>query len=238
MEEHRFLISETAKIVAVEPHVLRYWEEELEIPVGRTELGHRYYTRENIETFQKVKKLKEEGLQLKAIRLVLKGAAHPGRQDGWQQASGQAGNWHETEEQAGNRQSDWRETNGQAGGWRETNGQTDDWRDAQEQTEKESAQGEDVSLAVLRSNAQKLQQFMDLVEDIVEKVVKDNNEELQKRMEESMARETDYLLHMQEKREEEHFRLLDEAIREKQKNSRFVAASKEKRSFWDRLLRR
>lgn len=262
VEEHRFLISETAKIVAVEPHVLRYWEEELEIPVGRTELGHRYYTRENIETFQKVKKLKEEGLQLKAIRLVLKGAAHPGRQNGGQQASGQTDGWRETEEQTGSRQNGWQTTDSQQGGWRgtngqsdnwrdaedqavkrqsggqQTNGQTDDWRDAEDQAKRESAQDEDVSLAVLRSNAQKLQQFMDLVEGIVEKVVKDNNVELQKRLEESMARETDYLLHIQEKREEEHFRLLDEAIRERQKNSRFVAASREKRSFWDKLLRR
>lgn len=248
MEEHRFLISETAKIVAVEPHVLRYWEEELEIPVGRTELGHRYYTRENIETFQKVKKLKEEGLQLKAIRLVLKGAAHPGRQnggreasgqtDGWQDTNGQTDDWRDAEDQTVKRQSGGQKTDSQQGGWRGTNGQSDNWRDAQEQTERESAQDEDVSLAVLRSNAQKLQQFMDLVEGIVEKVVKDNNVELQKRLEESMARETDYLLHIQEKREEEHFRLLDEAIRERQKNSRFVAASREKRSFWDKLLRR
>lgn len=36
VEEHRYLISEAAKIVAVEAHVLRYWEDELEIPIGRT----------------------------------------------------------------------------------------------------------------------------------------------------------------------------------------------------------
>lgn len=71
VEEQRYLISDAAKMVAVEAHVLRYWEDELEIPIGRTELGHRYYTRENIEIFQNVKKLKEEGLQLKAIKAVL-----------------------------------------------------------------------------------------------------------------------------------------------------------------------
>lgn len=182
MEEHRYLISDAAKIIAVEAHVLRYWEEELEIPIGRTELGHRYYTRENIETFQNVKKLKEEGLQLKAIKAVLQSTGYT----------------------------------------------------ASEEARQEQAAVEQTSLAAMQSNAEKLQQFKELVGEIVEKVVKDNNEELQQRLEESMAKETDYLLHIQEKREEERFRRLDEAIRAHQK----VAASREKRRIWDMLRRR
>ena len=73
MEEQRYLISDAARMVAVESHVLRYWEEELGLSIGRTELGHRYYTRENIETFRNIKELKEKGLQLKAIKVVLQG---------------------------------------------------------------------------------------------------------------------------------------------------------------------
>lgn len=71
MTEERFLITQTAKQVEVEPHVLRYWEEELDLPIRRNELGHRYYTTEDIERFREIKKLKENGLQLKAIRTVL-----------------------------------------------------------------------------------------------------------------------------------------------------------------------
>ena len=41
-KEERYLISETAKLVGVESHVLRYWEEELKLPIRRNELGHRY----------------------------------------------------------------------------------------------------------------------------------------------------------------------------------------------------
>ena len=48
MGEVRFMISEAAKKVQVESHVLRYWEEELHIPIGRTEMGHRYYTQDDI----------------------------------------------------------------------------------------------------------------------------------------------------------------------------------------------
>ena len=60
------LISDAAKQVKVESHVLRYWEEELHLPIKRNELGHRYYTKEDVE------RLKERGLQLKAIKMILK----------------------------------------------------------------------------------------------------------------------------------------------------------------------
>ncbi len=42
------LISDAAKQVKVESHVLRYWEEELHLPTKRNELGHRYYTENHI----------------------------------------------------------------------------------------------------------------------------------------------------------------------------------------------
>ena len=70
-EKDMFLISETAKLVGVESHVLRYWEEELKLPIRRNDLGHRYYTKEDVDQFREIKKLKEQGLQLKAIRTVL-----------------------------------------------------------------------------------------------------------------------------------------------------------------------
>ena len=67
----RYMISDAANIVKVESHVLRYWEEELELDIPRNELGHRYYTKENIQEFQKIKELKEQGYQLKAIRMIV-----------------------------------------------------------------------------------------------------------------------------------------------------------------------
>ena len=71
MSETRYMISDMAKKVDVEAHVLRYWEEELDIGVSRTELGHRYYTEEDIRLFRKIKELKERGLQLKAIKVLV-----------------------------------------------------------------------------------------------------------------------------------------------------------------------
>jgi len=71
VEKIRYMISDAADMVHVETHVLRYWEEELELSIPRNEMGHRYYTRENIKEFQRIKELKEQGYQLKAIRMIL-----------------------------------------------------------------------------------------------------------------------------------------------------------------------
>ncbi len=71
----RYLISEAARQTGVEAHVLRYWEEELELEIPRNELGHRYYTEEHIEIFNHIKEMKAEGYQLKAIKESLAQAA-------------------------------------------------------------------------------------------------------------------------------------------------------------------
>ena len=71
MESKRYMISDAAKMVDVESHVLRYWEEELELPIGRNEMGHRCYTEDNIQMFHHIRELKEQGFQLKAIKALL-----------------------------------------------------------------------------------------------------------------------------------------------------------------------
>ena len=70
--ESGLLISDAAKEVQVESHVLRYWEEELQLPIRRNAQGHRYYTAEDVECFKQIKNMKERGLQLKAIKMILK----------------------------------------------------------------------------------------------------------------------------------------------------------------------
>lgn len=71
MDEQKIMISEAAKLVDVESHVLRYWEEELHIPVSRTEMGHRCYTKENLQLFCCIKKLKDEGVTIKELKLLV-----------------------------------------------------------------------------------------------------------------------------------------------------------------------
>ena len=71
MGEVHFMISEAAKRVNVETHVLRYWEEELELSIGRTEMGHRYYTEDDLQLFNCIKELKEQGMQLKELKEII-----------------------------------------------------------------------------------------------------------------------------------------------------------------------
>ena len=58
MSETHYLISDASKKVDVESHVLRYWEEELEMNIPRNEMGHRYYTDFHIRLFKQIKELK------------------------------------------------------------------------------------------------------------------------------------------------------------------------------------
>ena len=71
MGEVRFMISEAAKQVDVESHVLRYWEEELGLTIGRTEMGHRFYTKDDIRLFCCIKKLKDEGMLLRDLKPLI-----------------------------------------------------------------------------------------------------------------------------------------------------------------------
>ena len=71
VEEKQYKISEMTKKVRVEAHVLRYWEEELQLPIKRNNLGHRYYTEEDVERFLQIKQWKESGIQLKGIKSIL-----------------------------------------------------------------------------------------------------------------------------------------------------------------------
>lgn len=71
MELARYMISDAAKKIDVEPHVLRYWEEELAVDIPRNEMGHRYYSEDEIRMMRGVKFLKEKGFQLKSIKILL-----------------------------------------------------------------------------------------------------------------------------------------------------------------------
>ena len=68
MGDVHYMISEAAKQVNMEPHVLRHWEEELDLEIGRTEMGHRYYTEEDVRLFNCIRELKEQGMLLKELK--------------------------------------------------------------------------------------------------------------------------------------------------------------------------
>ena len=66
--EQRYTVTQAAEILGVRASVLRYWEEELELRIGRNEQGHRYYTGNDITLLANIKELKKRGLALRAIK--------------------------------------------------------------------------------------------------------------------------------------------------------------------------
>lgn len=170
--DKHYLISEASKKLCVESHVLRYWEEELELKVNRNEMGHRFYTEEDMETFEKIKELKKEGFGLKAIKKILK--------------------------------------------------------------------GEEKSLEVIHSQEKgvvveslKLEQFKEMLADVINTSLKGNNIELKKdigdAVSEHVIKEMNYLSRMKEEQDEARFRQLDENIRFYQRERAEAAATKEKK---------
>lgn len=71
MKHNNYTISDAARKMNMEAHVLRYWEEELDLDIPRNELGHRCYREKDIQIFMHIKKLKDEGFSLHDIRAVI-----------------------------------------------------------------------------------------------------------------------------------------------------------------------
>ena len=220
MGEIRYMISETAKQVDVEAHVLRYWEEELSLPIDRNEMGHRYYTEDDISLFKNIKELKEQGFQLKAIKMLLpelrkKGGFNMDRLLEKKEELNRAA-------ESAFRQ-DALETDGGAA------------KKEHRQTElAQQVEPEPLTAADQMSEGTKLQQFQMIFGNIVLQALRENNQELSsgisERVSDSVLKEMDYLMRMQEEREDERFKKLDETIRNTQRARQEIAVAKDEGS--------
>ena len=218
MEKVRYMISDAANIVNVESHVLRYWEEELELDIPRNEMGHRYYTKENIKEFQKIKELKEQGYQLKAIRMIV----HNGSLDG--QAVEMAAQMGEEEKKPNLRQIPPEQSSAGevlktavADTWQGTSTASQASAVRSNTLPADTNRGEIKKQQSILENTDKMAQFTDLMTEIVGKALAANNEELSKSISEDVGeqvlKEMNYLMREQEEADEERFRKLDAAIR-------------------------
>ena len=70
MDKH-YTVSQATEMTGVKAYVLRYWEDEMELRIGRNTMGHRYYTAYDIQLFLNIKELKNRGLQLRAIKELI-----------------------------------------------------------------------------------------------------------------------------------------------------------------------
>ena len=227
MGEVRFMISEAAKKVQVESHVLRYWEEELHIPIGRTEMGHRYYTEDDIQLFCCIKRLKDEGMLLRDLKLLIP-------------QLNETRNRLRQADKVSEKTTAKSAVKALAGAATKTDIKT--VADAKPVTNAAAPAGTnpvptpdsvEKSSAALPSAAvtpdeiitrTQLEQVRSLLGDVLSEVVTDNNstltDQISKTVTSDILREMDDLFQAKERREEEHFRKLDSLIRQQQANRR------------------
>lgn len=212
MSDYLF-ISDAAKEVKVESHVLRYWEEELHLPIKRNELGHRYYTEEDVERFKQIKGMKERGLQLKAIKMILK----DGRLDVLSSGDG--------EPEDARRQIQVQEDVAQGRGADEL---------AIDIKEPEPAPAVH---SVQDTREDKSRRLQWLLQQLIRQTLQENNSDLCREIRESVVKELDYQFRMQEEREEardrmlaerdeEHYKKMDELLRRKSRIHKKMKAEK------------
>ena len=191
VEKVRYMISDAADMVHVETHVLRYWEEELELSIPRNEMGHRYYTRENIKEFQRIKDLKDQGYQLKAIRMIL----HNGKLEPVKDGS--------TDEWYVNTM-DEDEKSSEIQNFSVLHGISSPIIQPKERVSALTPE-------------ERMAQFRELMSDIVGQAIAQNNDALSesigKDVQERVLKEMNYLMREQDNAQEERYKKLDAAIR-------------------------
>lgn len=201
------MISEAAKQVHVESHVLRYWEEELELVIGRTEMGHRYYTEDDIQLFCCIKKLKDAGMLLKDLKPLIPELTSTKLKLQKTEALKKAALKKEATPPA---------VSSSASVPAPVTVQTP----AAVRTKASVSSAEVVPVT-------QLEQVRSLIGDVLTEVVVSNNEELKKDISKSVTtdviREMDFLFQAKERQEEEHFRKLDTLIRQQQANRKEAA---------------
>ena len=243
MGEVRFMISEAAKQVDVESHVLRYWEEELGLTIGRTEMGHRYYTKDDIQLFRCIKKLKDEGMLLRDLKPLipeLKATRLRLRAPEAESSSGAASSAAKTDpafahedtatalQAAGSARSE-TAVSARSGTAASARSETD--TSALAGTAASARSGAAASFQSGAADAEaaevvipleKLDQIRALFADVFREVLSENNTVLKKDISSTVTtdvmHEMDYLLQAKDRRQEEHFRKLDTLIRQQQAN--------------------
>lgn len=243
MAEIHYLISDASKKVDVEAHVLRYWEEELELSIPRNDMGHRYYTDFHIRLFRQVKMLKEKGYQLKAVKAALAKSLKSdgkviipnevleedviaalkvtgiGERSVQEEAvpDGQASVLsisEDTEKTETNKtETNKTETNKMKSGGKAQN---------DEKPEGTSLTASDAGSVEAILSGEKMEQFQKVMNHIIGCAMEENSEKLSQDVSylvhDKLMKEMDYLMRVADEKEEERFKQLDEVIRLYQKD--------------------
>ena len=215
MEEVRYMISEAAKRIDVEAHVLRYWQKELALPISRNEMEQRYYKESDIELLKRVKHLKEQGFQLKAIKMILSNLNTLDSLDS------------DTVTQQ-----------------KEDSKVIELFREDKQDEAKEGTSliTEEEGHEIKEEAENKMGQFKAIMNHIIMSALKENNgvitEEISANVTDGVIREMNYLMRLQEEKEEERYKKFDASLREYQKGRLMTAATVDKKRKKSKFLKK
>lgn len=239
MKEKKYSISEASRLLEVENHVLRYWEDELELNIPRNELGHRYYREQEIQLLYCIKELKNKGFQLKAVKEVLPDLEEKQMIDVHKLLVTQVEleNMEAMQEEQKKREMP------------ENTLEQEARIPSEYEEEEEVGENKVVSLrknedsrkvhsfpvrqesASIRNNEEKMQEFENIMGRIIGRALHDQAENLSDAMSERIcnrvAREIDEALLDQEERTEAYFKKLDETIRTHQRTRQEIAVARD-----------
>lgn len=185
MSETHYLISDAARKVDAPSHVLRYWEEELEMNIPRNEMGHRYYTDLHIRLFRQVKELKEKGYQLKAIKTALSRSLETGGEVVVPTSVLEEDVVAALKECA-----------------------------EKEQSEMEKMDNKELTELMAKERAEQFRELMvQMIGQAIEENNEKLSQDISRMVNDKVIKELDYLMRVADERDEERFRQLDETIR-------------------------
>ncbi len=228
--------------------MLRYWEEELQLPIKRNEMGHRYYTEQDVKQLQEIKLLKEQGLQLKAIRTVLFKMPALSSGNEKDRPAQEVEKIAEMQvEQLSDKISDRASTTSDKISDRASTTSDNISGDVSEKAVGCTEHGEMMALSNGKDASveqkqdddveknQKAARLQYLLQHMITEAVRSANRELCTEVKNSIIKELDYQFRMQEERdderwkiEEEHYRKIDEMIRERHKPKEKLGRGKKK----------
>lgn len=223
------MIKEAAKMLGVEAHVLRYWEEELGLEIKRNSMGHRYYDERDIKMFNDVKELKSKGLTLKDIRQGIDSRRNV-KSESVSEDKLKTRENSEVNNKVDNNKTDHK---ADASADKEV-------RDFREITVKDNDAVEESREAVSAGDGDKivdfkLAQMQTVMNKVIANALRENRDiittSIKAEITEDVMKQFDTVMREQEERQEARYRKLDECLRQIQQANEEVAATKVRRRF-------
>ena len=204
------MIRDAAKMLGVESHVLRYWEEELGLEIKRNSMGHRYYDDRDIKMFRDIMDLKDRGFALKDIKVGIEQM----RKESEEKEELKKAKNNKTDD--GNKQINYNEEKDEI-----------IIRSLEDVVKSDNNEGKIVDF--------KMAQLQAVMNKLVANALRENKEiitsSIKSEITEDVMRQFDTVMREKEEKEEARFRKLDECLRQIQRANEEVAATKVKRKF-------